>query len=276
MAKPSLDSIGGWLEGRFSKLIVGDGDDTAEPPASATSQPKRPAYGPFSHYSTISSATTSASPSPSPTPYAQNGNGRTPVLPGMPGVPLNSPGPPHFPIDRASSAMDHLRPEVRRASPVQRVASASAATTTFAQALNPIARYRQTHGGVSGVPEGEAGGEAEGQEVSWWGSGSQDRNGPTPTAATFHKVDEAESGGNFVSLMDDYSPGVTPMAARSSQSISQSNREDMEEEEDLGFGNRASKTPKPDQPSSGQEAKDKAKTPVPDKPGKYLHGSETV
>lgn len=242
MAKPSLDTIGSWLEGRFSKLIVGEGDDGTEPPATEESHPSKPTYGPFSHFSAISSATTSASPSPSPTPHAIATASDMPF------------GHAHVHIDRASSAMDHLRSEVRRPSPVPRVASASATTTTFAQSFNPASRYRSTLGSVGGVPESEGSNGSEGQELSWWGSSSQDRSEPTPTAATFHKVDEAESGGNFVSLMDDYSPGITPIAPRSSQSKYQSHKDDGEEE-DLGFGNSAFKKQNLDTGGSNEEPK---------------------
>ena len=261
MAKPSLDTIGSWLEGRFSKLIVGDGEDSAEIAANEQSQPAKSAYGPFSHYSTISSTTTSASPSPSPSPYSTNA---TPTVSGLPF------GHPPAQIDRASSAMDHLRSEARRASPVPRVASASAMTSTFAQTGTPASRYRPTLG-VNGVLESEGLNDTEGQEVPWWGSSSQDRSGPTPTATTFHEVDEAESEGNFVSLMDDHSPGVTPMALKPfSQSQSQ-NSYDNGDEEDLGFGNSTSKKHKPDTVASEKpkenEAKEEPKA-VPSQPGK--------
>ena len=248
MPKPSLDTIGSWLEGRFSKLIVGDGEDGTETPANEQAQPAKSAYGPFSHYSTISSTTTSASPSPSPSPYALNA---TPTVSGLPFG--------HAPaqIDRASSAMDHFRSEARRASPVPRVASASAMTSTFAQAYTPASRYRPTLGGVSGVSESEGSNDTEGQEVSWWGSSSQDRSGPTPTATTFHKVNETESGSNFVSLMDDFSPDVALMTTKSSLSQSQNSYDN--EEEDLGFGNSASKKKKPDNLASEESKEDGVK-----------------
>ncbi|KAF8495614.1 Sec23-binding domain of Sec16-domain-containing protein [Gautieria morchelliformis] len=260
VAKPSLDSIGSWLEGRFSKLIVGDGEDGPEPPVVEQAQPSQSEYGAFSHYSTISSATTSASPSPSPTPYARHS---TATASGMP----FGHAPIH--IDRASSAMDHLRPEARRASPVPRVASASATTTSFTQAYNPTSQYRPTLGGMGGVSESEGSNDTEGQDVAWWGSSSQDRSGPTPTAATFQKVDEAGTGGNFVSLMDDFSPSITPMAPGHSQLQSQNVHEEEADEEDLGFGNSSTKKQKADTGVSEEEPKEQAKEapkPAPSKP----------
>ncbi|OBZ75115.1 hypothetical protein A0H81_04209 [Grifola frondosa] len=63
MAKPSLDSIGNWLEGRFTKFIAGEGD-TSSRHEDATAIHPHGFTGPFAHYSTISSTTTSAQPSP--------------------------------------------------------------------------------------------------------------------------------------------------------------------------------------------------------------------
>ena len=60
MAKPSLDKIGNWLEGRFSSFIAGD-----ESPRREEAQQKEHTFsGPFAHYSTISSTTSSTMPSP--------------------------------------------------------------------------------------------------------------------------------------------------------------------------------------------------------------------
>ncbi|KAF8522284.1 Sec23-binding domain of Sec16-domain-containing protein [Hysterangium stoloniferum] len=264
MSKPSLDTIGSWLEGRFSKLIVGEGEDGAVSPANEPAQPSHQSYGPFSHYSAISSATSSAAPSRSSTPY-----GAGSLNPGV-AAPFNALG--STPIDRAASAMDHLRPERHRASPVPRVASASAATTTFAQAYNPISHYKPALGVVNGTAENDNTTESEGQEVTWWGSHSSDNAGPTPTATTFHEVDERETEGNFISLMDEFSPGPTPMAAKSSQS----RVEDDEDLEDLGFSNTATKakaesatsdTELSDKPT--KEAKDEKKSEAA-KPGKTI------
>ena len=218
MTKPSLDTIGNWLEGRFSKLIIGEGEETAEAIESDQAQAATSAYGPFSHYSTISSTAPSAQPSRSSTPYIPTeSNNTTTSTPFVPSIMS------YAPVDRAASAMDHLRPEMHRASPVQRVASASATTTTFSQSYSSISNATEST-------------ESEGQEVSWWGRNSRDQSGQTPTATTFHKVDANESGGNFISLMDDFSPGPTPMANKYARNVVEE-----EEEEDLGFGNASSK-----------------------------------
>lgn len=124
MAKPSFDTIGSWLEGRFSKIIVGEGEEHVPSPSKESHA--KATFGPFSHYSSISSAAPSAPPSRSATPYA-TGNV-------MPTASLMSQNP----IDRAVSAFDYARLDRRRSPPIQRVASASAITPPVkSQGENP-------------------------------------------------------------------------------------------------------------------------------------------
>lgn len=251
MTKPSLDTLGSWLEGSFSKLIIGEGEESVELQATDTSKPPKSAYGPFSHYSTISSTATSAIPSRTSTPYLP------PVPSGTPPVPFVPTS--HGPVDRAASAMDHLRPERHRASPVQRVASASAATTTFSQAS----------------AMSQSANDAGSQEVSWWG---QDRNGPTPTATTFHKVDEGESEGNFISFMDNISVGPAKTVSKT-KNYSPREMELDGEDEDLGFGNSSTKkVQEAATPANAEDAKkteDKSKE-EPKKPGKSGHSLNSL
>ncbi|KAG9318501.1 Sec23-binding domain of Sec16-domain-containing protein [Chiua virens] len=115
--KPSLDSIGSWLEVRLTKFIAGDGSEMSPP---ASEPPKARYAGPFSSYSSISSATTSASPSPPPTVV----NSHVPSVsstvqpPRRSGSAMALPSTTmHAPVDRASSAMEYYRP-TRHASPV--------------------------------------------------------------------------------------------------------------------------------------------------------------
>ncbi|KAJ7709887.1 Sec23-binding domain of Sec16-domain-containing protein [Mycena rosella] len=236
---PSLDTIGRFLEGRFTKLVTGDVDPAT--PTEELTKPADPKAGPFSQYSTISSATSSTSPSPQPSFY--NLNSQPPVRSesamGQSG--LKS----HAPIDRASSAMDHVR---RRPSPpAPRIASANASTTTFAQAPS----FGQAYNNYSPNPYSPSmntpkpGAETThddetGQEVSWWGSSSygNDSANQTPMAATFMQVDSgiSSSSDGFVSLMDNASYSVAP-TARAKVDTQQSSTADEEDEDDLGFGN---------------------------------------
>ncbi|KAG0707731.1 hypothetical protein DFH29DRAFT_994755 [Suillus ampliporus] len=104
--KPSLDSIGSWLEGRLTKFIAGEGDEPSPQPAPPKSQVS--SLGPFSHFSEISSTTTSASPSPPP------GGHRLPAE-AVPRWQVST-SHAHVPIDRASSAMEYYHP-TRKPSP---------------------------------------------------------------------------------------------------------------------------------------------------------------
>lgn len=66
ISKPSLDTIGGWLEGRFTKLVTGDTDGVSDNQEEHLKKAEaHPFSGPFSHYSTIST-TPSARSSPQP------------------------------------------------------------------------------------------------------------------------------------------------------------------------------------------------------------------
>ncbi|GJJ12130.1 hypothetical protein Clacol_006371 [Clathrus columnatus] len=224
MTKPSFDTIGSWLEGRFSKIIVGEGEDSVPSP-SKESQAKA-TYGPFTHYSTISSAAPSAPTSRSSTPYAAMNTVAT-------GPSILSQNP----IDRAASAIDYARLDRQRASPIQRVASASA-----------VASSGKSHGGISlsqhraslsvtSVPE-DTTTDVLVQESSWWGSNTTHSSDPTPTAAAFYKVEtpETQGNGNFISLMDDVPSGFTSDYSKSGM-VTHTVTSFDEEEEDLGFGN---------------------------------------
>jgi hypothetical protein len=249
MPKPSLDSTLNWLEGRFTKLITGDGESS--PPTEDASQVEQQKFGPFSHYSTISSATTSESPSPQLSTINLN------VLP-----PLPRGSPPvhnlHVPIDRASSAMEQVR---RKQSPGPRVASASASTHTFTQsasfgqAVNGYSHASTWHSnhGPNDTLTPETSNNPEGQEMSWWGSMYVAESVSTPTAATFVRIDNASippsSEGGFISLMDNPSASEIPQTSFKGHS---SSRE--EEDEDLGIGNTSMDKAKPSNVDGNQPA----------------------
>ncbi|KAJ7582686.1 Sec23-binding domain of Sec16-domain-containing protein [Mycena floridula] len=220
LGKPSLNNIGGWLEGRFTKLVTGDGDNSplveeAEPVKSS----EKAFSGPFSHYSTISSTTTSTSPSPQPS--LMNTNLLPPARAGSAMSNPVSVRNNYAQIDRASSAMDYRR----RNSPAQYAPSASSAATTPRPALD---------------------GPDEGQEVSWWGA-AYNGNTQTPTAATFVQVSDSglPSADGFVSLMDN-TPFATAPASPARQS-NYSTPQVHDDDEDLGFGNSKPRDRRPDE-----------------------------
>jgi len=73
---------------------------------------------------------------------------------------------------------------------------------------------------------------------SWWSSFNSTDSAPTPTATTFHHVENLrESGEGFISLMDDPALSVTPNVTTSSRQEVESRLD--EEADDLGFGNSA-------------------------------------
>jgi COPII coat assembly protein SEC16 len=236
MTKPSLDSIGTWLEGRFTKLITGDSSPL--PTEHAIPREDRTFSGPFAHYNTISSATSSASASPQPSTINLNvlpPPRRTGSAMAYP-LPTNS----HVPIDRASSAMDYIR---RKPSPSPRIASANAMTTSFGQVspLKPTNDYSPNGGFETMTPRAIPNNnerQGDSQEPAWWGSSYVDSNGQTPKAASFMRVDEPKStsSSGFISLMDDASFSV----ASANNGRAQENHID-EDVEDLGFGNSSNR-----------------------------------
>jgi len=160
-------------------------------------------------------------------------------------------GTPHIPVNRSSSAMDHVRPQDRQ-SPVRRLASAGVLTTTFsapptsAYEINGVNDYGHRQQASSGLTSGEnspstANGENDGPSMRspWWDS-VKVSDTQTPTAATFQQG--GGDTGNFVSLMDDIPMPSIPSSHRSTPQVVQ---EEEENEEDLGFGNNASKKQPP-------------------------------
>lgn len=229
LGKPSLDSIGGWLEGRFTKLVTGDVDSPGLPEED-TARPDGPGFSnTFSQYSTISSAAPSASPSPqsSVVNLLATSNYR--------------------PTDRSASALDNRR---KQSLPPPRIASASAATTSFAQAyslgqaLNSYQPMSTTSEDTPRVRHDDVGDDdPDTQVVTWWGDIDSHR---TPTATNFLRADNVSlvpTGDGFVSPMGNFAFGGQP--ANSTRSYQPSNTlPEEEEDEDLGFGNSKSKPKK--------------------------------
>jgi len=270
LSKPSLDTIGGWLEGRFTKLVTGDADSATPPEEESTKTEERAFIGPFSHYSTISSATPSASPSPQPSTI--NANVLPPLYRSGSAMEISPPNS-HVQIDRASSAMDYIR---RRPSPVPRIASAGATATalspSFGQVINSDYSPRTdfaNHNTMTPRPSIDRNEELIGQEPSWWSSSSysESSTSQTPTAATFLPVDEtavASSSEGFISLMDDATFSVAPRPAVSREPQHSPRYED---EEDLGFGNSK---PPPGSDDEMNKASQQSESPQaePERPGK--------
>lgn len=290
MSKPSLDSIGNWLEGRFTKFIAGEGD-SPRPEESHGMAQQQSTSGPFANFSTISSATTSAYPSPhqSVTDLTEMSNAPPPFRAGS-ALGARPPSRSHVPINRASSAMDHVRPFQRTGSPIARVASASAATfadaASYGQARSPYGNgYAPSQGSDHLRPESGSHGDVSGfghskppSTGSWWGA--SDSDAATPTASTFVTLDDqpssSSSNSGFVSLMDDPMLSMTPTATKQQGSpLPRSNQYSLAEEDDddLGLGNSSSRSKKAETAENGdaaEGAEEKPKAAEPAKPGEWL------
>ncbi|KAH9946034.1 Sec23-binding domain of Sec16-domain-containing protein [Epithele typhae] len=260
LAKPSLDGIGNWLEGRFTKFIAGEGDSPLPEEGKMAKQQQQPYSGPFANYSSISSATTSAYPSPHQS-VTDLTEASTPNFapPFRTGSAMGSARPPsrnHIQINRAASAMDHVRPPFQRGgSPIARVASANAATFAdagpYGQARSPYgngyapapsshlkAEGSYSHGDVSGGNSSHSKPPSTG---SWWGTSESDAS--TPTATSFVTLDDqpssSTSASGFLSLIDSPMQSATP---RQETSMSRLAHNDDDDDDDLGLGNSSSRT----------------------------------
>ena len=251
IAKPSLDSFGDWLGGTLSKFVAGEAE-TSSPITGESPMLNNPAYtGAFSRYSNISS--TNSSKSPSPAPSFVNTATLTGSVPGR-SEPLVNMKPlvnTYSPVNRSSSAMDHNRPNSRMSTPPPRVASADAATLSFAQSQSfSQAMEKYSYNGDdsrdwtgNGATEKSS---ADTQETGWWSAAYGGSNGATPTATTFYSVDTAAatSDSGFISLMDNHNAPV-PSPYNTSTFNGKVIAEEDGLEDDLGLGNRSSRKEKP-------------------------------
>ena len=236
MTRPSLDTFGNWLGGRLTEFVAG-GDDSPASNGDTTPHENRTFAGPFSHYSTISSSTTSKAPSPQPTVVNNNvlidAQSKLPRRTGSAqAVRLNS----QVQIDRASSAMEY-RPIYRNPSPGPRIVSANAATSHFPQSrLNHSGypRANSTNDPYQRVANetSDVGSRAD----AWWGSSSPgDSSTTTPTVSMFPNESSSPPSG-FVSLMDvPPSPAISTSNAPIRSSTLATHDDD--DDDDLGLGN---------------------------------------
>jgi len=134
-------------------------------------------------------------------------------------------------LNRASSAIDSTMHR-RAPSPIARIASANPSENPRSQSMNDATS-----------PNGATAKSG----ANWW---DEDETATkTPVAATFYQVDSLESKDGFTSLMDSSEMSFTP-SARGHSSL-----RDVEDEDDLGFGNSKSKAEKPGLSSEPQARK---------------------
>jgi COPII coat assembly protein SEC16 len=263
MTRPSLDKIGNWLEGRLTKFIAGEGDNAADPEEHQTRSQQL--QGPFSHYSSISSAIHSTDPSPraSTTNLASMaGSQPPPARSGSAMAMRSSACSPHLPVNRSSSAMDYVRPHDRR-SPVHRITSAHTPGAGFAQQKSA---YSYSNGYDSHYYEGSGLTTAENSPTTlangigkheesdqeggpWWSSDHKDNSDSrTSTSAFMYPLvngTDSQPPSGFISLMDGAPTVQAPYSSHSNNPPPL--KEEDEDEEDLGIGNtpRRSQQPTP-------------------------------
>lgn len=289
ITRPSLDKLGGWLGGQINNFIAGEADS---PQADDARVKDRSFTGPFAHYSTISSSTSSAMPSPK-----VSTTDLTEVSPPYrSGSALALRPPAQVQINRASSAMDYIR---RKPSPVQRVSSANAIpspysdpyaartvpngssnmnATDFSPKPPPLPstlRMGDTPGSANETLDTPQQGPTMG---SWWGA--SDSSAPTPTAASFVHTDNGlPSADGFVSLMDNHAFSATPMAppkpANPFLNPNSTQFNDVDEDDELGLGNSVNRRTNAVQNgdaagSAVREASQVQPTPEPEKLGMFL------
>lgn len=250
ISKPSLASVGGFLEKRLTQLVAG-ADTEAEP------EPKKTEAfsGPFALYSAISS--TEPSPNPSVTNLHEGANAY---------------GPP----GRSSSAA-----EVRRTAPppLNRTASVSVSYgAPFGHSPNPYAPVSalspiQDESSLQ-TDQGEQ--PDQGQEVTWWGAGSysnSEQSSQTPKATSFVHVSDGlqvpSSSDGFISLMDSApSPFSAPPSSMSFRNMGppSSQSYDDEDMEDLGFGNSKKDKARAQDDGATQQNTEPAKPAAPERP----------
>ena len=259
ISKPSLDSIGGWLEGRFTKLVTGE-TDSPTPTADNARSNDQPFSGPFAHYSTISSTTPSARSSPQPMP--PNVVGLPPPQRTSSAMATSSPYS-QAPIERSSSAMGYTRQKP----PVQiaKVNSGSISSSQSSPTGYSLNRHSQ-YSSESHPSKAEELTTPVQRASSWWDSvDDQAASNSTPTAATFMQVEESSvqaRNDGFISLMDSHSYSIGPGAHQADHThpTRSSSQYTIEEdvEDDLGLGNSKPKpkTEKAEEDESGREGKE--------------------
>lgn len=269
MTKPSLATLGNWIESGVTKFIAGEGDETQANADSAKKQPGGAAAGPFAQFTVISSANTS--------PNASSANLSTMLSIPSSGLAPPSTAPPRrsgsamavrgpygmyggsAPPDRAASAMD-MRPDPL--SPMTgagfQVLSANAATTFYE--ADSAYRGAADNATASSMSASQSTDTERPTYGSWYDSGSQGDDGSKSTsAATFYSVPAEGDAGGFISPMDSLSGGPASRAPSHlstprSMSVATVEEEDME---DLGFGNSSSKKKQTPKTDDGQEEEKK-------------------
>jgi COPII coat assembly protein SEC16 len=253
VAKPNLDSIGSWFEGRLTKFIAGEEGSEADPItgkaiAGDSTKQANSAVGPFSHYSTITSGVHGNQMARAASSYDLSGaNGLGARMP---------------PSNRTVSAMSHRSPDMEISQ--YRPSSAHSQRSNTFSGVNftgipppsqpaeerPVFAPRRPSSTASGYGDQIESSLAPVVAMPSWGQ-SYDFDEATDLGTP---TGDAADASNFINPMMAYN---TTVAASSTQQVSQSSyrpasRQDEEEEtvDDLGLGNSARRA-SPPKPESG-------------------------
>ena len=283
--KPSLDTLGGWLEGRFTKLVTGESDSLALPQEDAVKQDDGHGLsGPFTHYNTISSANNSARSSPAP-PFVTPAYALPPTGSAMSNKTSYSYGSVPDLVKRNQSPGPTASVTQQGMPASVTLPSVPSVQTQLENHHNGSIAYTNEYGSGSDLqtPKRSAnpdtGDETNVQEVAWWGSsvnGGHRNNGRTPVAK-FEKVEGMHGGMDnegFFSPMTSQSFVVGSKSSGTPVSRPEQAASYVEEneEDDLGLGNSSRKekeTVKGE--SSGEKDKPRAVPVETNKSGMFVY-----
>lgn len=220
ISKPSLDTIGGWLETRFTKLVAGDTDGVLDSQEDMSKKPETHSFsGPFSHYSTISTTPSARS---SPQPMISNVNS----LPPRTGSAMAY---AHHPLDNSIAASDYSKQQYP---PAPRTPHFASQSSSMGQTFDSYSSGNSPEELQTQTPRPSGGLEGVSQEATWWGSSSfvDGSSTHTPTASNFIQVDHAVSA-----TSEGYMDSNHETLSRNDNNEKYVTRE--EDEDDLGLGN---------------------------------------
>lgn len=262
MQRPTFDTVLSTLEGRFSKFVAGENDPPVTPTNPRHDSGQGATLGPFSHYSAISPAGSTAgslsrqqsssdllaaarAQAPHPLPAAT-----PPPAP----APLPSKAPPptswkkgHH--QRSSSLGTHGYQYDPHHAPSWGTSYSGGTLATAIEASPDPGR---------GDFEPEA---AQADSGAWWGSGEGGEGGSAARPPTFQSfgTDPGQDTEGFIDPMAAYTPqNASPALGDGPDQYRPTTLDEVDEEDDLGLGNSKSKGPAADGSGRGDGQSDSA------------------
>lgn len=266
--KPTLDGLGSWFEGRITKFVAGEGNDSPTVPSHAPSSSlsSNKEVGPFSHYNAIS-------PAPSTAPSLSGGDSSTDLrrvgsavgFGGHAGMGMSTINP--LP-DRSASATDFSRgagPSSSSAKWGQPSSySAEPSRTSFEQSRSGYAPYDagqngSSYGDYSSRPSLESTATAPLPATSDSYSWGVDTSRPSEDTANDYQQQQpsyGQWGSSSRTSLDNARPATNDYSAQpQTSSTSWARMDEEEEDDDLGLGNSKPKPKKAPPPPVQQGGK---------------------